>query len=131
MKTLRFLIVEDDEFQRLMLEKALRLAGAETICAVANGALAIQTLRDRANGIDIVITDLMMPDVDGIELIEWLLASGHPAQVILMSAAEQALSAAAAIAEGNGMCVLGAITKPITPEKIKAVLGPYLARAAR
>lgn len=44
MKTVRFLIVEDHEFQSLMLERALRAIGAESIHAASNGSLAMRAL---------------------------------------------------------------------------------------
>lgn len=127
MKTIRFLIVEDHEFQRLMLERALRAIGAETIHAVSSGALAIRLLRDPAFAVDIIITDLMMPDIDGIELVGLLVSSATRVPVVLVSADAHSLNAAVDIAQGSGIEVVGAIAKPITPDNLWAVLGPYLA----
>lgn len=127
MENLSFLIVEDHEFQRAVLEQTLRSLGAGTVYAVANGAHAMRLLRDPAKRVDIVISDLMMPDVDGIELIPLLRKAAPGASLVLSSVDELTLPAAAAIAKGHGIRVLGAIPKPLTAEKLRSLLDRYLA----
>ena len=65
----RILIAEDCEFQRTFLDNVLRLAGHETALA-ADGRKAIKLLDESA--FDLVITDILMPGCDGIELIQSL-----------------------------------------------------------
>lgn len=120
MKDLQFLIVEDHQFQRQMLEQALRLLGAEKIVAAGNGAEAMRVLR--ATPVDVVVTDLMMPDVDGIELIPLLREHARAASVIFFSSDEASLLTAAAIAKAHGLKLLGAVGKPVTPDKLRALL---------
>lgn len=127
MESLSFLIVEDHEFQRVILEQTLRSLGARTVYAVANGAHAMRLLRDPGRRVDIVISDLMMPEVDGIELIPLLRKAAPGASLVLSSVDEHTLPAAAAIAKGHGIAVLGAIPKPLTPEKLRPLIDRYLA----
>ena len=124
MKDLQFLIVEDHQFQRRMLEQALRLLGAEKIVAAGNGAEAMRVLR--ATPVDVVITDLMMPDVDGIELIPLLREHARTASVVFFSSDEASLLTAAAIAKAHGLKLLGAVGKPVTPDKLRTLLESHV-----
>lgn len=124
---LRFLVVEDHAFQRTLLEQMLRTLGAAQVASVANGKEAMKLLRAGDAHFDIVITDLMMPEVDGIELIPMLKKAAHPVALVLASVDQASLEMAAVIARGQGVRVLGTIAKPVTPEKLRALVDPYLA----
>ena len=128
MQHLSFLIVEDHDFQRMMLERTLRTLGAVSIQSAANGAEALRHLRASPGTVDIVMTDLMMPDVDGIELIAALKKECVGASIVFTSANESMLEIAIAIAEGHGMPVLGAVRKPVTPETLRPLLEAYVRR---
>lgn len=122
---LRFLIVEDHAFQRALLEQMLRTLGAAQVASVANGKEAMKLLRAGDARIDIVITDLMMPEVDGIELIPMLKQAARPVALVLASVDHASLEMAAVIARGQGVRVLGTIDKPVTPEKLRALLDAF------
>jgi CheY-like chemotaxis protein len=122
---LRFLIVEDHAFQRTLLEQMLRGLGAQQVRSVANGKDALRLLGAGAERYDIVITDLMMPEVDGIELIPALRKLAQPVALVLASVDPASLEMAVMIARGHGMRVLGAIDKPITPDKLRPVLDKF------
>lgn len=81
----RILIVEDDRVARNCLRDLLALVGHECVCA-SDGAEALAVLEDCIT-IDLIITDLHMPEMDGIQLIGAL--RDHPAfkqiPTILMS----------------------------------------------
>ncbi len=60
------LLVDDDDLVRLTLETALTRAGHEVVSAV-NGVAALEKLQDVE--VDVVVTDLIMPEKEGIETI--------------------------------------------------------------
>jgi DNA-binding response OmpR family regulator len=62
----RILIIEDDDEVRDFLESVLQRAGHETMTA-ANGREGVQVFRSAQ--FDLVITDIIMPEKDGIETI--------------------------------------------------------------
>lgn len=123
MHDLNFLVIEDHAFQRAMLEQMLRGLGAERVSSAANGKEAMRLLRDAR--FDIVITDLMMPEVDGIELIPVLVKTAHQVGLVLASVDPASLEVAAAIAAARGLRVLGTIEKPVTPDKLRPLLEKY------
>ncbi len=61
----RLLVVDDEEPQRVMLERILRAAGYDTIAA-HNGEHGLARLEE---GVDLVLTDVTMPVADGFELV--------------------------------------------------------------
>jgi CheY-like chemotaxis protein len=65
----RILIVDDDPMQRALISDTLEDAGHETIFA-ADGRAALETYRDTV--VDLVVTDMVMPGLDGLELLKAL-----------------------------------------------------------
>jgi DNA-binding NarL/FixJ family response regulator len=130
-RTISFLVVEDHEFQLLMLEQSLRSLGAERIRSAANGALAARILGEPGAEVDIVISDVKMPEVDGIELIPMLHKAAPQASLLLVSGEEWTLEVGRVIAEGHKVPLLGAVLKPLTPDKLRPLLDAYLARKAQ
>lgn len=63
----RILLAEDDDSMRDFLAKALKRAGHE-VAPVADGEEGLDALGDRAGVFDLLLTDIVMPGVDGIEL---------------------------------------------------------------
>lgn len=129
-RTIGFLVVEDHEFQLLMLEQSLRSLGAERIRSAANGAQAARILGEPGAEVDIVISDVKMPEVDGIELIPMLRKAAPAASLLLVSSEEWALDVGRAIADGHRVPLLGAVLKPLTPDKLRPLLDAYLAGKA-
>jgi len=77
------LIVDDEEVDRLLMQAVLARAGHRTEVAVT-GEDALRRFLD--GGVDLVITDLHMPDVHGFELISILREFDPPPPVIAVSA---------------------------------------------
>ncbi len=64
-----FLVVDDDPMVRRIVARGLgQLAPAEVL-EVEDGLAAQQLLRERS--VDVVITDVVMPHMDGLELMKW------------------------------------------------------------
>jgi CheY-like chemotaxis protein len=78
----RILLVDDDESFRPMLQATLERFGHE-VTAAKNGNEAIARYRERPA--DLVITDLVMPDKEGVETIRELRRETPPARIIAMS----------------------------------------------
>ena len=68
---LKFLAVEDHEFQRGMLLKMLARLGATQVSTAADGYAALEIVMSPGASIDIIISDLDMPGMDGLEFTDW------------------------------------------------------------
>ena len=79
----RILIVDDEPAHRLMLRAHLEQAGFQVLEA-ALGQEALDRLA--AEPVDLILLDLMMPGLAGLEVLEQLSAHGHAAPAIIMTA---------------------------------------------
>lgn len=78
---MKILIAEDDLVSRGLLEKILVKAGHEVIAA-RTGTEALQRFKD--NAVDVLLTDWMMPEMDGIELARKVRALSLPTPLIII-----------------------------------------------
>ncbi len=85
MSTAHVLVVEDEENVRYVTSAALRLAGF-TVEEVASGRLAIDTVIERAQSFDLVVLDVMLPDLDGFEVCRRLRTQGVTVPIVFLTA---------------------------------------------
>ncbi len=119
----RILVVDDDEKVRAMLARVLR--GHELVLA-ASGSEA-QALLERGEGFDLVLCDMMMPELSGMDLHRWLLE------------ARPALAARVVFVTGGAFtprtqsylraCGNLAIEKPVDAAELRALVAARLAAA--
>ena len=76
----RVLIIDDEQYVRLMLEQSLRDEGCAVVVA-RDGKAGIESLQ--AQTFDCVITDLRMPGIDGLQVLRWV-AEHQPAVDVIM-----------------------------------------------
>ncbi len=76
------LVVDDDEVMRDLLRRVLERSGYEVVTAT-DGRDGVERLRGRA--VDVTITDMVMPVMDGIELIQTLVAEQPSIRIIAVS----------------------------------------------
>ena len=124
-KTPSLLFVEDDLCVRETTADLLSFTGA-TVHTAVSGRKASQFLE--ANDVDLVITDLSMPDGDGNWLLAWIRSSPRHqhTKVIIMSAHAQNETVAAGLKAGAD----GYLTKPFDPGKLIAMVTDYLNSAS-
>jgi len=125
MDNIRALIVDDSSVMRKIVERSLRQAGLSIaqVLEAGNGAEALAAVQN--NKVDLILCDINMPVMDGLEFVKQLAtvenAKGVPVVMITTEGSEghvvQALSAGAR----------GYIRKPFTPDQVKEHVLPVLA----
>ena len=111
---LTVLVVEDHGFQRRTVARMLRSLGAREVLEAADGRQALNLIRE-AVSVDIVVCDLDMPEMDGMEFFRHLGLEHHKAAVIISSAQERSLlNSVERMALAYGVRLLGVIEKPVT-----------------
>jgi len=68
-KSVTVLVVEDEEFSARFVARVLGKIGIESVVNAANGAEALALLESAEPAIDLVISDIEMPEMDGYELV--------------------------------------------------------------
>lgn len=117
-------VVEDHDFQRRTVVQLLRNLGVGTVTDAGGGADALQLLEGGAP--DIIICDIDMPGMDGIEFVTRVAESNLACAIVIASGLEtQVLRAVEAIGEGHGLRVLAALEKPLTARRLGEVLRQY------
>ena len=125
-ENLTFLVAEDHEFQRRALVLMLRSLGAQTILEATDGKSALEMFKDLRQPIDIIISDLDMPEMDGMQFIRHIGEAGVPVSLVLFSALDRTLiSSVETMSRAYGINLLGAIEKPPTPAKLKDVIARH------
>ena len=99
----KILIVEDSLTERMFLEKLLQKNGYDTV-SVENGVKALEKLY--SDSFDLILSDLMMPAMDGMELLQECQEKFHDIPFILITAfAEENENAIRALKSGAEDCV--------------------------
>ena len=110
-QTKKILAVDDEPSMRRLLEISLRQAGYQAVLA-ANGREALGILR--TNGADLVVSDLHMPGMGGIQLLEAMRAENIETPVIIVTAQGEISSAVTAMK-------LGAVDYILRPFDLEAL----------
>lgn len=117
---LSILIVDDDPFIIQSVTRLLKDLNINNITSSTNALLALEKLNST---IDVVISDLKMPDLDGIQLIRHLSIMPHKVSLILISGeSEHVLQAAESIAVERKVNILGTLHKPIQSNSLISIL---------
>lgn len=125
LEDLVLLVVEDHDFQRRTVARMLRSLGALEVLEAGDGKQALALLRAVAH-IDLVVCDLDMPEMDGMEFIRHLGQAELTVSLIISSAKERALlDSVEKMARAYGVRLLGVIDKPVTLAGLKELIARY------
>jgi len=132
---IHFLVAEDHDFQRKMLAGMLVRLGAQHIIEAADGRAAFEMMQVLTQPVDIIICDLDMPGMDGMEFIRLIGEAGLPVSMILSSSHERSLIASVGtMTKAYGINLLGTIEKPATVQKLETLIKlhqPFVAAEPR
>ena len=111
------LVAEDNDQLRELLEKVLTRAGFKVLSA-ANPVAAIKLAQGCRDDIDVLLTDIMMPEMNGMELASELRLDRPDLQVIYMSGYTGEMVARAAKLEKG----VNFLPKPVKPDRLLEVI---------
>jgi len=117
----RIAIVDDSSTARMFIQRCLEIIGLNQADFIecANGREALATIKE--NPVDLLITDLTMPIMDGRTLLKWMKASPRLCDIpvlVITSAGNPAKET-----ELLELGALGILAKPISPASLMNVLG--------
>lgn len=127
----RILLLDDDTFMLGMLSRMLRSMGYEKVGTVGSAEVALTMLNDAPSAVDIVVCDLNMPGIDGIEFLQRLNAGMFRGCVILLSGeGARIMHSVQKLLANDMLLILGAIEKPASRAALRALLGRWEPAAA-
>ena len=119
---LRILLVDDDPFMLSMLSDMLEDLGQLNVRSESDARQALLVLPQYRP--DLLVCDLSMPEMDGIEFLRAVAEQDYRGSVILLSGMDSGiLRAAQTLATAQGLAILGACSKPLSSRELAALLG--------
>ena len=117
------LVVDDSSTMRKIIARNLEQTPLTVgkILFAGDGHEALEMLEMQS--VDVVLTDLNMPGLDGVGLVRAMRAKGLQAPVVVLSTSESHDAVEEALASG----AIGFVPKPFSPEKLAEALQPLLA----
>jgi len=106
------LVVDDEESVRKLVTAILQSNGYSVIVA-ASGAAALAAFDKNAHKVDLVLTDIVMPQMDGFEVAQRLAEKRRDVKILFMSGYRDH-----PIASGAGPAGRGYLSKPFTPNSL-------------
>ncbi|MCO5220287.1 MAG: response regulator transcription factor [Thermomicrobiales bacterium] len=94
----RILVVDDEENIRFLVTTALSLAGIDTVTAASGFEALDQIYRERP---DLIVLDVMLPDLDGFALLRRLRDQGNETPIIFLTARDQSVDRVKGLSEGG------------------------------
>lgn len=121
--TTRILILDDDPFILKLLMRMLANMGFSSVICCENGVDALKLLDDVATRPDLILLDLNMPGMDGIEFVRHLVERKFSGSLILVSGEdERMLRTTEKLVQAHRIPILGYLQKPVQPESLRMLL---------
>ncbi|MCQ2748496.1 MAG: response regulator [Clostridia bacterium] len=108
----KILLVDDAAFMRMMLKDILTKAGFDPIVEAENGLVAVEKFKEESP--DLVIMDITMPEMDGIQAVKEIKKISAAANIIMCSAMGQQAMVIESIQAG----AKDFIVKPFQPDRV-------------
>ena len=122
-KALSFLVVEDNAFTSIVVCETLKSLGAAVIETASTGREALDVIVASETSPDVLLVDLRMPEMGGVELIKRLAEQRYEGHVVLTSGVdERTLASVEEVARTVDVNVLGCLSKPITAAALAELL---------
>jgi two-component system chemotaxis response regulator CheY len=120
----KVLIVDDSNTMRKIVTRSLRQAGFEfeKVLEAGDGQAALEVLAGEP--VDIVLSDINMPVMDGVEFLRQKSADSQISDIPVVMITTEAGSDV--LEEAKALGAVGTIKKPFTPEQVQEVLGKFL-----
>jgi two-component system chemotaxis response regulator CheY len=121
--SLKLMIVDDSNIIRRRIERSQQIDRLEVVGAASNGRAAVQMFLKTEP--DVVTMDLTMPEMDGIQCVEELIAINPKVLILVVSALADKATAVEAIEKGAN----GFLCKPFTDRQLNEALEELLSEA--
>ena len=119
---LHVMLIDDDPFILNYLTRLLSSRGVMHIRFAGEGKAALAELKQESGEIDVMVCDLNMPGMDGVEFLRHLADAGYTGALIIISGNADLLPTIYELAQAHGLRILGTLAKPFTPQRFFDIL---------
>ncbi|MET0893960.1 MAG: EAL domain-containing response regulator [Pseudoxanthomonas sp.] len=128
---LRILVLDDEPFMLRLLEQMLASLGFASVVICDSGASALLHLQEAARPPELILMDLNMPHMDGVEFVRRLVDHGYGGSLLLISSEdERVMQMAEKLVQAHHIHVLGHLRKPPSRVALAAALETWQPQAA-
>jgi PAS domain S-box-containing protein len=117
---LQVMLIDDDPFILNYLTRLLASRGVAQLRYAGEGQAALDELR--LGAVDVMVCDLNMPGMDGVEFLRHLADAGYVGALIIISGNADLLPTIYELAQAHGLRILGTLAKPFTPRRFFDIL---------
>ena len=129
--TMKVLVLDDEPFMGRLLARMLGDMGFRQVVTCDSGHRALELLDGPNADVNLILCDLNMPEMDGVEFMRNLVGRRYAGSLILVSGEdERILQTAERLVKANHLSVLGHLQKPAQPAHLSALLARWSPSAA-
>ncbi|MBI5625755.1 MAG: EAL domain-containing response regulator [Nitrosomonadales bacterium] len=123
---IRILILDDEPFMLKLLARMLANLGYASVSTCDNGRAALELIDSPDDSPNLILLDLNMPEMDGLEFVRHLVDRHYNGSLILVSGEDERMQEAAEkLASAYKVTVLGHLHKPASPEVLAKMIGKW------
>lgn len=125
---INILVLDDELFMLKLLRRMLENLGYTHVSTCDNGQAALELISHPDDRPNLILLDLNMPEMDGLEFVRYLVERHYIGSLILISGEdERMLLAAEKLARAYKITVLGHLQKPASPERLATLIKKWAA----
>ena len=129
---LRILLLDDESFMLKLLGRMLENLGYTSFTTCDSGRAALELFDSPNNPPELILLDLNMPEMDGIEFMRHLLERRYTGSLILISGEdERMLQTAEKLGRAHKIPALGHLHKPVNPKDLAELLAKWVPHCLR
>ena len=121
------LIVDDSETVRIQLRRTFE-EGEFTVLEADNGRVGLDVLKKNASVIDVILCDVNMPEMDGLEMVKLVHEDEEINKIPIFMLTTEASKASKMVGKESG--VKAWITKPFKPEKVLGAVKKFVKKTS-
>ena len=117
------LVADDDPLMRTILQSYLAGTKGARVTTVENGNEALAVLSDPNQNVELILSDLNMPQMDGVQFLRHLKELNYTGRLAIISGEDTSvLSVARDLASAYNLDLLGTLPKPINKQKLEQLV---------